>query len=64
MAQFRVEFTQVFVQGWLAGITIEDSMAFVDWDAACQWAGTVTMRQSVDYVITNMRGPNGETARF
>jgi hypothetical protein len=62
--QIQVSFRKVFVQGLLGGMEFDETMRFVDWDAACQWAGGVTMNFSCDYVVTEMRGPNGEFAQF
>jgi len=62
--QIEVSFRKVFVQGLLGGLEIDETMRFVNWDAACQWAGGATMNLNCDYVITEMHGPNGEVAHF
>jgi len=62
--RFTVEFEKYFCGGLLEGIEITETMPFVDWADACDWAAAVTRAPNVDYVIPAMRGPNGETARF
>ena len=62
--QYKVEFDKYVLSGIAEGLTITETMSFVDWDDACHWAGSVTQSSSVPYVILEMRGPDGEKENF
>jgi hypothetical protein len=62
--KYTVTFDKYHLDGIAEGLTITESMNFVDWDDACDWAGKVTMNTQVPYVILEMRGPNGEKEMF
>jgi len=62
--KYTVTFDKYHLDGIAEGLTITESMNFVDWDDACDWAGKVTMNVKVPYVILEMRGPNGEKEMF
>jgi hypothetical protein len=47
-----------------AGVTVTETMRFVNWDDACDWAGKCTMSTKVPFVVLEMRGPNGEVEKF
>ena len=60
-----VTMKKYFLEGMLEGLTVDDSMGFISWDDACDWAGKVTMSVKVPYVIlemTNMK--TGEKENF
>lgn len=60
-----VEFDRYFLDGMLAGLTHTDTMGFMSWDDACEWAGSVTLNHDVNYVVLHMREPaTGKTERF
>lgn len=59
-----VEFDKYLTGGILEGLDITETMGFMSWEDACKWAGTCTESLKVDFVITEMRGPNGEVQRF
>ena len=62
---FVVEFDKFLMSPLVgAGLTVTESMKFVDWDDACEWAGACTMSSRVPFVILEMRGPNGEVEKF
>ena len=61
---YTVTFDKYHLDGIAEGLTITETMNFVDWDDACDWAGKVTMNVKVPYVILEMRGPNGEKEMF
>ena len=62
--KYTVTFDKYHLDGIAEGLTITESMNFVDWEDACDWAGKVTMNVKVPYVILEMRGPNGEKEMF
>ena len=62
--RYTVTFDKYHLDGIAEGLTITESMNFVNWDDACDWAGKVTMNTQVPYVILEMRGPNGEKEMF
>ena len=62
--KYTVTFDKYHLDGIAEGLTITESMNFVDLDDACDWAGKVTMNVKVPYVILEMRGPNGEKEMF
>ena len=62
--KYTVTFDKYHLDGIAEGLTITESMNFVDWDDACDWAGKVTMNVKVPFVILEMRGPNGEKEMF
>ena len=62
--KYTVTFDKYHLDGIAEGLTITESMNFVDWEDACDWAGKVTMNTQVPYVILEMRGPNGEKEMF
>ena len=62
--RYTVTFDKYHLDGIAEGLTITESMNFVDWDDACDWAGKVTMNTQVPYVILEMRGPDGEKEMF
>ena len=62
--RYKVTFDKYHLDGIAEGLTITETMNFVDWDDACDWAGKVTMNVNVPYVILEMRGPNGEKEMF
>lgn len=61
---YEVEYEKYGLSGIIEGLTLTEKMHFVSWDAACDWAGKVTMSTKVPYVILEMRGQNGEVANF
>lgn len=62
--RYTVSFDKYHLDGIAEGLTITETMNFVDWNDACDWAGKVTMNVNVPYVILEMRGPNGEKEMF
>ena len=62
--QYLVEFDKYVLKGIAAGLTFTESMNFVDWSDACDWASKVTSSMRVPFVILEMRGPNGEVEKF
>ena len=62
--RYEVSFDKYHLDGIAEGLTITETMNFVDWNDACDWAGKVTMNVNVPYVILEMRGPNGEKEMF
>ena len=62
--KYTVTFDKYHLDGIAEGLTITETMNFVDWDDACDWADKVTMNVKVPYVILEMRGPNGEKEMF
>ena len=62
--KYTVTFDKYHLDGIAEGLTITESMNFVDWNDACDWAGKVTMNTQVPYVILEMRGPSGEVENF
>ena len=62
--KYTVTFDKYHLDGIAEGLTTTETMNFVDWDDACDWAGKVTMNVKVPFVILEMRGPNGEKEMF
>ena len=62
--RYTVSFDKYVLSGIAEGLTITETMNFVDWEDACDWAGKVTRNVNVPYVILEMRGPNGEKEMF
>ena len=62
--RYTVSFDKYHLDGIAEGLTTTETMNFVDWNDACDWAGKVTMNTQVPYVILEMRGPNGEKEMF
>ena len=62
--RYTVTFDKYVLSGIAEGLPITETMNFVDWEDACDWAGKVTMNVNVPYVILEMRGPNGEKEMF
>lgn len=62
--RYTVEYDKYVLEGIAEGLTITETMNFVDWDDACNWAGKCTMSTKVPFVILEMRGPNGEVEKF
>lgn len=61
----KVEFKKYMLSGIAEGCTITEKMSFVTWDKACEWAGNVTMKIGVPYVILEMRNlATGEVENF
>ena len=61
---FKVTFNKYVLSGMAEGLTIKETMKFVDWDDACSWAAAVTESFSVNFVILDMWGPNDEYEEF
>ena len=62
--RYEVTFDKYHLGGIAEGLTTTERMNFVDWEDACDWAGSVTMSTKVPYVVLEMRGPNGEKENF
>ena len=62
--KYTVTFDKYHLDGIAEGLTTTETMNFVDWNDACDWAGKVTMNTQVPYVILEMRGPSGEVENF
>lgn len=62
--RYEVSFDKYHLGGIAEGLTTTETMNFVDWNDACDWAGKVTMNTQVPYVILEMRGPDGEKEMF
>ena len=62
--RYTGSFDKYVLSGIAEGLTITETMNFVGWEDACDWAGKVTMNVNVPYVILEMRGPNGEKEMF
>jgi len=62
--RYEVSFDKYHLDGIAEGLTTTETMNFVDWNDACDWAGKVTMNTQVPYVILEMRGPDGEKEMF
>lgn len=61
----NVTMKKYFVGGLLEGMTVEDTMSFISWSAACSWAGLVTQNSKVDYVVLEMTNTaTGDVANF
>ena len=61
---FKVEFDKYMLSGIAEGLTLTETMTFIDWDDACDWALKCTMAFNVNFVIRELRGPNGEKEWF
>ena len=60
-----VEFDKYFLSGIAEGLTITDSMKFVNWDDACFWAGGCTLNTECDFVVLELRNTEtGEKENF
>lgn len=64
VTQFEVEVDQYFLVDNPSRGANTVTMTFVDWEHACDWAGRVTMSSHTDFVVLEMRGPNGEMENF
>ena len=62
--RYKVEYDKEVTGGIAEGLTITETMHFVDWNDACKWASQVTASAKVAFNILEMRGPNGEVANF
>lgn len=62
--QYRVTLRKFFIAGYLQGLAVEETMRFPDWTHAVSWASAVTRSPKTNYVVTDIHGPNGETATF
>lgn len=61
----NVTMKKYFLSGMFEGMTIVDKMRHLSWDAACDWAGAVTMNPACEYVVLEMTNDNtGEVERF
>lgn len=60
----RVEFDKYMLSGIAEGLTLTETMTFIDWNDACDWASKCTLSPKVNFVIREMRGPNGEKDSF
>lgn len=61
---YQVEFDKYVLDGIAEGLTVTETMNFVDWDDACDWASKVTMNVKVPFVILEMRGQEGQVENF
>ena len=62
---FKVEFDKYMLSGIAEGLTLTETMRFVDWEDACDWAGKVTLNTKCNYVVLEMRSPvTGEVENF
>jgi len=63
--QFKVEMKKYHLSGIAECLETVETMNFVDWEDACDWAGKVTMSTKVPYVILEMRNlVTNEVAEF
>ncbi len=46
--------TKYHLGGSLEGTQTKETMGFMSWEEACNWAGSVTMKVDVPYVILEM----------
>jgi len=61
----KVEFDKYMLSGIAEGLTLTETMRFVDWDSAYNWALDVTYNPNVNYVILELRNPTtGQTVNF
>ena len=61
----KVQFKKYVLSGIAEGLTITETMKFVNWNDACDWAGKVTMSVKVPYVILEMTNlETGEMENF
>ena len=61
---YQVEYMKYVLSGIAEGLYIKETMNFVDWDDACNWAATVTESVNVPFVILWMRGEEGQVENF
>lgn len=62
---FKVEMTKYHLSGIAEGLETNETMSFVDWENACDWASKVTMNPSCPYVVLWLRNPvTGQTEEF
>jgi hypothetical protein len=52
------------LSGIAEGLTLTETMTFLDWNDACDWASKCTLSNNVNFVIRELRGPNGEKDSF
>ena len=62
--RYMISMDKYHLSGIAEGLTTTETMSFVDWEDACDWATKVTKQSVVPYVILEMRGPNGEKENF
>lgn len=62
--RYTVEFDKHVTGGIAAGITVTETMNFVDWDDACDWATKCTNSNTVPFEIVEMRSPDGKVENF
>lgn len=61
----KVEFQKYILDGIAEGLTITETMKFVDWTDACDWASKVTTSLKVPFVIVEMTNlETGEVENF
>tara|TARA_Y100000385_G_scaffold289855_1_gene360704 strand:- start:235 stop:477 length:243 start_codon:yes stop_codon:yes gene_type:complete len=62
---FKVEIDKYHLKGIAEGLTTTETMRFVDWEDACDWAGKATMNVSCPYVVMELRNLiTGEKENF
>lgn len=54
---FKVDMTKYHVSGIAEGLETNESMNFVDWEDACDWAARATENPSCPYVVVELRNP-------
>lgn len=60
-----VTMKKYFLSGMLEGLTVDDSMGFVSWNDACDWAAKVTENTKCPYVVLEMKNVmTGEIENF
>lgn len=62
--RYMISMDKYHLSGIAEGLTTTETMSFVDWEDACDWAAKVTKQSVVPYVVLEMRGPNGEKENF
>ena len=62
--RYMISMDKYHLSGIAEGLTTTETMSFVDWEDACDWATKVTKQSVVPYVVLEMRGPNGEKENF
>jgi hypothetical protein len=61
----KVEFQKCILSGVAEGLTITETMKFVDWNDACSWAGKVTESLKIPFVILELKNlETGEVQNF
>ncbi len=50
----QIEVCKYHLSGILEGLSSYETMNFVDWDTACEWASGVTMNSDVPYVVLTL----------